>query len=151
MWSVTAQGRTGRLRGSRVAACDGSLVYVNIERVTAFGDAAVRPVLAVQRPSSPNARDLIVEGRSTTRCPPSGSREADARRLSQTAMSGRSDARLFDQSGVAEQHGLRDRETKGLGGLEVDHQLILVRSIDRQVGGTGAAEYPIDVLDTAYD
>ena len=40
------------------------------------------------------------------------------------------------------EHARRDRETKRLGGLEVDDQLELGQSQDRQVGGLLALENP---------
>jgi hypothetical protein len=39
----------------------------------------------------------------------------------------------------------RDRQTEGLGGLEVDHEFELRRLLDGQVGGPGALEDLVDV------
>lgn len=54
----------------------------------------------------------------------------------------------FDYSAGAKQYRLRDLETKGPGSLEVDYQLVLVWSVDRQVCRARTVEDAIDVLGT---
>jgi len=52
---------------------------------------------------------------------------------------------LLDYFVRPQQERGRDRQAKGLGGLEVDHQLVLSRLFNRQVGGLGAPENLVDV------
>src|SRR3981081_4267341 len=47
---------------------------------------------------------------------------------------------LLDHLIRSSQHRRRDRHTKGLGRLEIDHELELRRLLDGQVGGLGALE-----------
>ena len=59
--------------------------------------------------------------------------------------------RSLNHSAGAKQHRLRDLETQGLGGPDVDYQFVRVWAIDRQVCRASAAEDTIDVLDTTCD
>jgi hypothetical protein len=52
---------------------------------------------------------------------------------------------LFDDLIRPRQHRCRDRQTQGLGGLEVDNQVELGRLFDGEVGWLGALQNPIDV------
>src|SRR5437762_944411 len=51
----------------------------------------------------------------------------------------------FDELIRPDQQGLRDRQSKRLGGLEVDHELELGRLLHRKVGGLGAFKDPVRV------
>src|SRR5438067_13682419 len=52
---------------------------------------------------------------------------------------------LFDDAIGAKQHGLRDRKSKRLRGLEIDHEFQLRELLDRKVAGLGTFENAIRV------
>src|SRR5262245_6177971 len=54
-------------------------------------------------------------------------------------------ARLLNDLVRPSQHGLRDRETERLGGLEVEHEVELGGLLDGQVTRRGALENALDV------
>src|SRR5215471_9207601 len=56
---------------------------------------------------------------------------------------------LFDYLVGAGEHRRRHGETEGLGGLEVEHKLVLGRCLHRQVGRLLALENAVDVLGRA--
>src|SRR5262252_7603672 len=52
---------------------------------------------------------------------------------------------LIDQLIRAAQHGRRNRDTERLRGLEIDRELEGGRALDRQIGGSCAAQDPVDI------
>src|SRR4029077_12188504 len=57
--------------------------------------------------------------------------------------------RLFDHLVGAGKYGWRHGEAEGLGGLEIDHQLVLCRRLYRKIGRFLALEDAIDVAGRA--
>ncbi len=52
---------------------------------------------------------------------------------------------LFDHLVGTGEHGRRHGEAEGLGGLEIDHQLVLCRRLHRKIGWLLSLEDTIDI------